>query len=110
MQAQDLAELAADGHHRIERGHRLLKDHGDVAAAHGAQFVVVEREDVDPIEADRAADDAAGGIGGCPPQRRRIAPPTMRPGGSGISRISDSAVTLLPHPDSPTIASVSPRL
>ena len=40
---------------------------------------------------------------------RLIEPPTMRPGGSGISRISDSAVTLLPQPDSPTIASVSPR-
>ena len=36
-------------------------------------------------------------------------PETMRPGGSGISRISDSAVMLLPQPDSPTIASVSPE-
>ena len=35
-------------------------------------------------------------------------PETMRPGGSGIRRISDSAVMLLPQPDSPTIASVSP--
>ena len=34
-------------------------------------------------------------------------PPAMRPGGSGTSRISDSAVMLLPQPDSPTIASVS---
>ena len=34
-------------------------------------------------------------------------PPTMRPGGSGTSRMSDSAVMLLPQPDSPTIASVS---
>ena len=36
-------------------------------------------------------------------------PETMRPGGSGIRRISDSAVMLLPQPDSPTIASVSWR-
>ena len=36
-------------------------------------------------------------------------PPITRPGGSGTSRITDSAVTLLPQPDSPTIASVSPR-
>ena len=36
-------------------------------------------------------------------------PETMRPGGSGIRRISDSAVMLLPQPDSPTIASVSPE-
>ena len=34
-------------------------------------------------------------------------PPAMRPGGSGTSRIRDSAVMLLPQPDSPTIASVS---
>ena len=32
----------------------------------------------------------------------------MRPGGLGTSRISESAVMLLPQPDSPTIASVSP--
>src|ERR1700687_6232664 len=36
-------------------------------------------------------------------------PPTMRPGGSGTSRMIDSAVTLFLQPDSPTIASVSPR-
>ena len=33
----------------------------------------------------------------------------MRPGGSATRRIRDSAVTLLPQPDSPTMASVSPR-
>ena len=33
----------------------------------------------------------------------------MRPGGCGISRRIESAVTLLPLPDSPTTASVSPR-
>ena len=38
-----------------------------------------------------------------------ISPPTMRPGGLGTSRMIDSALTLLPQPDSPTIASVSPR-
>ena len=32
----------------------------------------------------------------------------MRPGGFGISRRIDIAVTLLPEPDSPTIATVSP--
>src|SRR5439155_26636571 len=34
----------------------------------------------------------------------------MRPGGCGIRRITDSAVTLLPEPDSPTTPSVSPLL
>src|SRR5260370_24219930 len=32
----------------------------------------------------------------------------MLPGGSGMSRNSDMAVTDLPQPDSPTMASVSP--
>ena len=35
--------------------------------------------------------------------------PTMRPGGSGMSRINDNMVTDLPEPDSPTMPSVSPR-
>src|SRR6476620_11404285 len=38
----------------------------------------------------------------------RISPLSIRPGGFGIRRSTDSAVTLLPEPDSPTIASVSP--
>ena len=40
---------------------------------------------------------------------KRTLPETMRPGGDGTRRRIDSAVTLLPQPDSPTIASVSPR-
>jgi hypothetical protein len=39
---------------------------------------------------------------------KRIEPPTMRPGGQAISRRIDIAVTLLPQPDSPTTARVSP--
>src|SRR6185436_2842494 len=38
----------------------------------------------------------------------RISPPSMRPGGFGIRLMIDSAVTLLPHPDSPTRPSVRP--
>ena len=37
-----------------------------------------------------------------------IWPPTILPGGVGIRRMIDSAVTLLPQPDSPTMPSVSP--
>src|SRR5262249_8788780 len=40
--------------------------------------------------------------------RKRILPPTIRPGGSATSRRIDSEVTLFPLPDSPTTASVSP--
>ena len=35
-------------------------------------------------------------------------PPVMRPGGSGMRRMIDSAPTDLPEPLSPTIATVSP--
>ncbi len=38
----------------------------------------------------------------------RISPAAISPGGVGISRNTDSAVTLLPDPDSPTSATVSP--
>ena len=34
VQAQGFVELFADGHHRIERTHRLLKNHADVPTAH----------------------------------------------------------------------------
>src|SRR5438132_2175546 len=40
---------------------------------------------------------------------KRISPPAMRPGGCGTSPMIDSAVTLLPQPDSPTMPSVRPR-
>ena len=40
--------------------------------------------------------------------RKRMLPPTTRPGGSGIRRSTDSAPTDLPQPDSPTMPTVSP--
>ena len=39
---------------------------------------------------------------------KRMLPPVMRPGGSGMRRRIDSAPTDLPQPDSPTTAIVSP--
>jgi len=39
-----------------------------------------------------------------------ISPCTMRPGGCGMSRMTLSAVTDFPEPDSPTMPSVSPLL
>uniref|UniRef100_E6QKD8 Uncharacterized protein n=1 Tax=mine drainage metagenome TaxID=410659 RepID=E6QKD8_9ZZZZ len=40
VSADGLDDLAADLHDRIERGHRLLEYHGDLAAAHGTHFFV----------------------------------------------------------------------
>ena len=37
MEAQDLVDLPAAAHHRIERGHRLLEDHRHARAAQLAQ-------------------------------------------------------------------------
>src|SRR5882762_7820201 len=39
---------------------------------------------------------------------KRMRPPTMRPAGAATSRMIESALTDLPHPDSPTRATVSP--
>src|SRR5687768_2606829 len=40
---------------------------------------------------------------------KRTSPPAMRPGGCGTRPMMESAVTLLPQPDSPTMPSVRPR-
>ena len=79
----DLADLLADREHRVERGHRLLEDERDLPAADSRDARGGRGEQVDALEA-RGAGDGGG---------RRAA-----------GRRIDSAVTLLPQPDSPTIA------
>ena len=90
MDDQRLHDLLSDRQDRIERGHRLLEDHRDVAAAHLAHLLVGEIEQVAALEQDAARGDAAGRL--------------------GSSRMIASADTDLPQPDSPTIATVSPAL
>jgi hypothetical protein len=63
MDHQRLGQLQPDGQHRVERGHRLLEDHRDVAAAHRAHRVLAEREEIAPGKEDAAADDAPGRAG-----------------------------------------------
>ena len=89
MDLQRFGDLQPDGQDRVERGHRLLEDHRDVAAAEIAHMLVVE------IEEDAAVEDDAA-------LRERA-----RCGGS--SRMIESADTDLPEPDSPTMARISPR-
>ena len=86
--AEHLDHLAADGEHRVERRHRVLEDHGDLAAA------------------DRSTVAAALPWTNDSPFQR-TSPPTIRPG-SSIIPSSAWAVTLLPEPDSPTSPRVSP--
>ena len=83
MEPDGLANLAADGEDRVERGHRLLKDHRDLRAADRAHLGLVQLQQIASVEGDRAADD-------------RVAP-------SGNSRMIESTLTVLPEPDSPTM-------
>src|SRR5207249_3493627 len=53
----------ADREDRIERGHRLLEYHADVAAANRAHLVPWQRQQILPAKSDCAGDDAAGRIG-----------------------------------------------
>jgi hypothetical protein len=52
MDGKGLADLQADLEERIERGHRLLEDHGNVAAAHLPHRLIIEVEEAAAIEHD----------------------------------------------------------
>ena len=81
-------DLRADAHHRVERRHRLLEDHRHVAAAPRAPSLArLSRRD------RRRA--------------RRMRRAVMCSAG-GSRPMIDSASTLLPLPDSPTMPSTSP--
>src|SRR5262249_12237299 len=54
---QDLADLALDGVQRIQRRHRLLKDHRDAVAANAAQGGGWSADELGVLKAD-----AAGGV------------------------------------------------
>ena len=54
MHVEDLADLPLDRVQRVERGHRLLEDHGDLVAAHLAQRLLVGGEQLLSLEEDRA--------------------------------------------------------
>src|SRR5439155_941823 len=56
---EPFGELAADGEHRVERGHRLLEDHRDLPAPHASHLLLGEREEIASLEHHLAADDLA---------------------------------------------------
>ena len=60
VQGQGLGDLPADRQHRVQRRHRLLKDHRNVVAAHVAHLGLAKRQQVAAGEADHARYDAAG--------------------------------------------------
>ena len=89
VQLERLADLVADPEHRVQRRHRLLEDHADLARRGRARSAASRsREQVAAVEAGSRRVDA--------------------PAASASRRRSESAVTDLPQPDSPTSASVSP--
>jgi hypothetical protein len=63
MQQQNLADLLLDGVERIERGHRLLEDDGDVVAAHVAQLFLRQLDEIAALEADRPGRMRRGRVG-----------------------------------------------
>ena len=67
MRAQRLGDLLPHAHNRIERGHRLLEDHGEVASAMPSHLRFRERQKFLPRELDAARH---GGRWGKEPQQR----------------------------------------
>ena len=60
MTQNALDDLLADRQHRVERGHRLLKDHRDAIAAKLAQGRRRKLHKIDAVEQDLAAGDSPG--------------------------------------------------
>ena len=54
MRLEHLGDLLADPHQGVQRRHRLLKHHGDVAAAERQPRALIKRQQVLPLEDDLA--------------------------------------------------------
>ncbi len=59
MSLEHLGHLQAHRDDRVERAHRILEDHRDVAAANVAQLVLRQRSHVHSVERDGSGDVAA---------------------------------------------------
>src|SRR4029079_14983358 len=71
MDLQYLADLILDAVQRIERGHRLLEDHGDLVAPDLAQGRLRQRQQVRAVEQDLARRVRGGRVGEEPEDRQR---------------------------------------
>src|SRR5579883_1769484 len=56
MLAQGLGDLAADGEHRVERGHRVLKNDGELPPAQPPKRLARDRVEIPPLEAHASRD------------------------------------------------------
>ena len=86
MHGDRLGDLVADAVHRVQRGQRILEDHGDPVPAHRLQQLLRLADEILAVELDLAGNRAPS---------------------SATGRGSPSTVTDFPDPDSPTIPSVS---
>src|SRR5512132_3981321 len=57
MQPERLGNLFTDGEDRVERGHWILEDHGDVVAANLAHLGVRQLQQIPAIENDPPTND-----------------------------------------------------
>ena len=62
MKANDLHDLVADRHDRVQGCHGILEDHRDIVAADLTDFMRTLLADVLAVQNDLAADDASGRI------------------------------------------------
>ena len=91
-----LGDLPADGQHRIERRHRLLEHHADVAAPNFTHLRVPELHEVAAVEEDLSAHDPPGRVRDEAQDRQRadrLARPAFaddRNGLAGIDGIGDA--------------------
>ena len=60
MQADRLRDLLADSQNRIERGHRVLKDHRDLVAANPAHLGFALLRQAFAVECDSVGGDGGG--------------------------------------------------
>ena len=63
MQHHRFGDLLPDGQHGVQRGHRLLEDHGDAVAADLAHLIFRQLQEIGPVEEDLAVHDLARGLG-----------------------------------------------
>ena len=52
MNPRHLGDLVTDGEHRVQRGHRLLKDHRDAIASNLSHPCIVQCGEILPLEAN----------------------------------------------------------
>ena len=63
MSLRDFHQLFRDAHERIERSHRILKDHGDLLPANVPHFARRKLQHIPPAEKNLARNDLSRRLG-----------------------------------------------